>query len=192
MSVRCLHCKIELSDLLEKVCPECGHFQDASPINIGEKVIYDPSETEINDIWAGYELEGFYPGMLMLVREVISQPLKHEVFIATVNETGKYNLHAPSDLCSPRHVKKERQQAIIERFRSVWQKKKFNFLSLRKGQKVIFRPSRLTRMWDRTNPEFKKLKAGEAYTIKETVENRFVLLDDVPFMVYWKDVEKIA
>jgi hypothetical protein len=182
--MKCLRCKSE--NIEDLICENCGHYQAGAKVSIGQKVIYDPTLDHITRVWGAYECYSFYPGMELTIKEKRKLESGVEVFFGEEVKEGWFGL---SELCAVQKIPRSKRMEIITNFMDLWQKDKFKLFTIHKGQEVIFRPSNLTKMWQKDNPDFNRLKIGGTYKVRETIERRFVYLDNVSIKIYWKDLE---
>ena len=180
---RCNSTKVQKS-----VCQTCGCYQSTDVIKVGQQVIYNPTYGDITRIWSAYEFYSFYPGMEMTIKE--KKQLDTGFKVVTVEEVSE-GWFGPTDLCDPTIISEDKRQEIIENFKKMWYEEKFRCFYLRKGQKVIFKPGNLTKLWNQNNPQFNKLVEGNIYIVTNKIDRRFVFLNDIPVKIYWKDVKKV-
>jgi len=115
--------------------------------------------------------------------------LENGVKVIIVNEVneGWFGL---CELCDKSVMSLDKQGEITDRFRKMWQNEKYKIFSFRIGQRVIFRPGSLSKLWYKNDPSFNKLVVGEYYTITKLAKRRFLFLDGYEINIYWKDVVK--
>jgi hypothetical protein len=155
-------------------------------LRVGQKVIYNPTFGNITRVWSAYEFYSFYPGMEMIIKG--KKLLDTGFEVVTVDEV-KEGWFGPSELIEPSLISESRRVEIINEFKKMWQKEKFKFFLFRKGQKVVFKPSNLTKLWNRNNVDFMRLIDNNIYNITKILDRKYVYLGDIPVKIYWKDLE---
>lgn len=181
--MNCIVCNKEIKDD-SNLCNYCWHYQNTAEIKIGEKVIYDPDIRTITYIWDPFEIYNFYPGMQMTISNIRRND-EGRIIVNVDEVEGDFR---PIEFRVKEKTSLNEQIEITKKFIKIWQGDKFPFLKFRKGQKVYFCPSNLTKSWIRNGILEISLEENKEYVVEKTIERKFLLLNHLN-KVYWKDVK---
>ncbi len=165
------------------------YLENDSVLNPGDKVVLLPPDDMIYKHFLGDRVSedfGFYPGMIMTVKSVKKDQWGTTwVYFREVSLPFKIIGFVPLD-----GIKEEDRLQIVKWFQEMWYKKKFLFFKFRAGQKVVFLPRNLTKIWFEKDYNKVGLVSGNIYEIKSILARRWLMLDEREFNVHWMDVKK--